>query len=146
MDTKKLKNKKQNKLKTTTGKRDEIVKNFWKTLFHTMSVLTYLFRFILCFLLFHPASVDAEDKSAGSKNTGGRKHAFTEVYFHIIVSPTLLPSSNKGDVFVHFQSSTLAGWNSRKHKMNLKRYVNTVIDLLYIPDLILKLYAFMPFL
>ena len=36
MDTKKLKNKKQKKLKTTTGKRDEIVKNFWKTLFHTL--------------------------------------------------------------------------------------------------------------
>ena len=68
-----------------------------------------------------------EDKSAGSKNTGGRKHAFAEVYFHIIVSPTLLPSSNKGEVFVHFQSPTLAGWNSRKHKMNLKRYVNTDI-------------------
>ena len=66
-----------------------------------------------------------EDKSAGSKNTGGRKHAFVEVYFHIIVYPTLLPSSNKGEVFVHFQSSTLAGWKSRKHKMNLKRYVNT---------------------
>ena len=68
-----------------------------------------------------------EDKSAGNKNTGGRKSVFAEVYFHIIVSPTLLPSSNKGEVFVHFQSPTLAGWNSRKHKMNLKRYVNTDI-------------------
>lgn len=68
-----------------------------------------------------------EDKSAGSKNTGGRKSVFAKVYFHIIVSPTLLPSSNKVEVFVHFQSSTLAGWDSRKHKMNLKRYVNTDI-------------------
>jgi len=66
-----------------------------------------------------------EDKSAGSKNTGGKKSVFAEVYFHIIISPTLLPSSNKGEVFVHFQSPTLARWNSRKHKMNLKRYVNT---------------------
>jgi hypothetical protein len=72
-----------------------------------------------------------EDKSAGSKNTGGRKHAFAEVYFNIIVSPTLFPSSNKGEVFVHFQSPTLAGWNSRKHKMNLKRYVNTKYETMF---------------
>jgi hypothetical protein len=48
IDTKKLKNKKQQKLKTTTGKRDEIVKNFWKTLFHTMSDFEHTFSDSFC--------------------------------------------------------------------------------------------------
>lgn len=56
-----------------------------------------------------------------TKATGGKKYAFSEAYFHIIVSPSLLNDSNSGEVFVHFQSATLGGWNSQKHKFVFKR-------------------------
>ncbi|XP_063404431.1 E3 ubiquitin-protein ligase rnf213-alpha-like [Mytilus trossulus] len=68
----------------------------------------------------------SSNKSSGenkttTKATGGKKYAFSEAYFHIIVSPSLLKDSNSGDVFVHFQSPTLGGWNCKKHKFVFKR-------------------------
>lgn len=59
--------------------------------------------------------------SANKSNVGSKKVEFAEVYFHIIVSPTLLHDAQKGDVHVSFQSTTLGGWKSKKHKLNFKR-------------------------
>ncbi|VDH93225.1 ubiquitin carboxyl-terminal hydrolase 34 [Mytilus galloprovincialis] len=59
--------------------------------------------------------------SANKSNVGSKKVEFAEVYFHIIVSPTLLHDAQKGDVHVSFQSTTLGGWKCKKHKLNFKR-------------------------
>lgn len=63
-----------------------------------------------------------ENKGSSNKsNVGSKKVEFAEVYFHVIVSPTLLYDAQKGDVHVSFQSSTLGGWKCKKHKLNYKK-------------------------
>ncbi|CAC5425101.1 RNF213 [Mytilus coruscus] len=68
------------------------------------------------------AKSTTENKGNTSKSTTtSKKTEFSEVYFHIIVSPTFLNDPQKGDVYVEFQASTLGGWDSRKNKLNFKR-------------------------
>ncbi|CAC5418279.1 RNF213 [Mytilus coruscus] len=62
-----------------------------------------------------------DDKTTNKTTVGGKKSVFAEVYFHIIVSPSLLSDPKSGDMFVHFQEQTLGGWKSRKHKLIHKR-------------------------
>ncbi|VDI41382.1 Hypothetical predicted protein [Mytilus galloprovincialis] len=68
------------------------------------------------------ANSTTENKGNTSKSTTtSKKTEFSEVYFHIIVSPTFLHDPKKGDVYVEFQASTLGGWGSRKNKLVFKR-------------------------
>ncbi|CAG2205786.1 unnamed protein product [Mytilus edulis] len=67
------------------------------------------------------ANSTTENKGNTSKSiTTSKKTEFSEVFFHIIVSPTYLHDPKKGDVYVQFQASTLGGWDSRKNKLVFK--------------------------
>ena len=43
------------------------------------------------------------------------------MYFHVILSPTILMDPQKEEVVVRFQQQSLGGWKSKKNKLTYKR-------------------------
>ena len=72
------------------------------------------------YLVFIPRT--SGDKAGGKTGNEVKKTEFTEVYYHVVLSPTILLNIQKDEVVVRFQEQTLGGWKSKKHKLTHKRY------------------------
>lgn len=71
--------------------------------------------------MIYLCSASSVDKAGGRRHT---TYSSIDVYFHVVIAPTLLENPNKDSIVIEFDKNTRSGeeWNKKQFKLKLDRY------------------------